>query len=198
MIIGITGSFGTGKSYVASIFKDLGAKVIDADSLARKALRKGSLSYEKIVEVFGKGILDKNGDIDRRALGRIVFNNNRKIKTLNRMIHPEVIKKIRNDIKKAARQDIVIIDAPLLIEAGLAGDVDKLLVVTASKETQIERCMKKFKFLKKEEVLRRIKNQIPLEEKIKSADFVIDNSLTKSRTKKEVIAIWRKMGYGDS
>jgi len=197
MIIGLTGSFGTGKSYVASVFKELGAKVIDADVLARKALLKNSGTYKKIITAFGKGILDKSGEIDRRVLAGIVFNERRKLKKLNRIVHPEVIRKIKKAIGENTEKRVIIIDAPLLIEADLAKDVDKLIVVTSSKAKQIERCMKKFR-ISRGEILKRINSQIPLKTKIKKADFVIDNNGAKSRTKEESMKIWRKMGYGDS
>ncbi|MBI5143599.1 MAG: dephospho-CoA kinase [Candidatus Omnitrophica bacterium] len=191
LVIGLTGSFGTGKTFVASIFKSLGAEVIDADRIAHKLIKKGTAAHKRIIRNFGKNLLDKNGDIDRRALSEIVFDDKDKLNKLNEIIHPEVIKEIKERVKKSRHDKIVIIDAPLLIEADLGRFVDKVIVVKSSTTKQIERSVKKFG-LKKEEVLKRIKNQIPLERKIKMADFVIDNDRARSETKRQVIKIWRE------
>ena len=193
MIVGLTGSFGTGKSFVASVFKRLGAKVIDADSLARAALEKGRSPYKRVVEAFGDSILDKGRNIDRRKLSRLVFGSPARLKTLNRIVHPPVISEIRSMAKAAGINRIVVIDAPLLVEANLAGMADLLVVVKAPRSKQIERCMIKFKELKKEDVLKRIRSQIPIEKKMKMADFVVDNGRTKSRTAKQVEKVWAKI-----
>lgn len=192
MIIGLTGTFGTGKTFVASIFKGLGAKIIDADVMARKTYRIGRIAYKEILRSFGSGILDTDNDIDRKKLASVVFSNRKKLDRLNRIVHPQVIKEIKNEIKRLKKKEVLIIDAPLLVEANVTGLVDKLIVVKASKANQIKRCRKKF-HINKEDILKRIKRQIPLERKIKLADFVIDNSGTKSDTRKQVVEIWRKI-----
>ena len=193
MIVGLTGSFGTGKSFVASIFKRLGAKVIDADDIAREALEKGSSPYKRIVAAFGDSVLDKSRNIDRRKLSRLVFGSPARLKTLNRIVHPPVISEIISRAWAAGGRPVIVIDAPLLVEANLAGMADLLVVVKAPRSKQIERCMRKFKELKKEDVLKRIRSQVPIEKKVKMADFVIDNGQTKSRTAKQVMEIWRKV-----
>lgn len=191
-VIGITGNFGTGKSFVASIFKELGAHVIDADKVAHETIKKGTPEYRKVVGVFGKEILDKDGDIDRKELAGIVFSDSDKLKKLNSIIHPAVITYIRKRIRKAHGKALVVIDAPLLIEAGLTGILDSLIVVKSSRAEQIKRCVSKFK-MKKEEVLKRIENQMPMSEKIRLADFVIDNSGTRSQTKKQVMNLQKEI-----
>ena len=191
-VIGITGNFGTGKSFVASIFRESGAQVIDADKVAHEVIGKGSPGYRKAVRIFGKGILGRKGNIDRKELAGIVFSDRKKLKILNSIIHPAVITYIRKRIKKAHGNALVVIDAPLLIEAGLAGILDSLIVVKCSREKQINRCMGKFK-MKKEEVVKRIQNQMPMSRKIRLADFVIDNNGTKSQTKKQVLKILKEM-----
>ncbi len=195
-IIGLTGGFGTGKSFVASVFKALGAEVIDADRLAANALKKEKRAYKRIVAAFGEDILNARGDIDRRLLGKKVFSDPKKVATINRIVHPEVIRDIKEAVRRS-RKGTVVIDAPLLVEAGLAGYVDTLVVVKASRKNQIKRCTKKFG-ITPGDVLRRIRSQIPLKMKMRLADFVIDNNGTKSRTKKEAIKIWRQIRYGDS
>ena len=101
MVIGVTGNFGTGKTFVASIFKGLGAKVLDADKIAHTVIRKGKPSYKRIRTLFGEGILDRSRDIDKRRLGEIVFKYKSALRRLNNIVHPEVIKFIKDKIKKA-------------------------------------------------------------------------------------------------
>ena len=191
-VIGLTGSFGTGKTFVASIFKSLGAKVIDADRIAHKVIRKGSNEYRRIVKLFGKNILNGEGEIDRGKLGKIVFSNAALLRKLAGIVHPKVTREIRRSVGNAGKEDTVVIDAPLLIEANLGKLIDKLVVVRCSKRRQIERCQEKF-CLQKKEILRRIESQIPLKKKMKMADLVIDNSLTRSRTREQVRKAWRVM-----
>lgn len=194
MIIGLTGGFGTGKTFAASIFRSLGAKVIDADAAAHKAIRKGTKAHGEIVAFFGRAILDDRLEIDRKKLGKIVFADSRLLKKLNRIVHPQIIEYIMGEVRRAGRSKVVVIDAPLLVEAGLAGMVDKLVVVKCSKTKQVERCEKKF-CLKKGEVLRRIASQIPLKRKMAMADYVIENSGTKPETKRQVRKIWEEISW---
>lgn len=191
-VIGITGSFGTGKTFVASIFRSLGAKVLDADRIAHRTIRKEESAYRKIVKIFGKGILDARRNIKRRALAEIAFRDKKRLAALNGIIHPEVIKFIKERIRASGEDDVIIIDAPLLAEARLTGMVDTLIVVKASRRRQIERCVKKHR-MARADVMRRIENQIPIKEKIKLADFVIDNDGPKSRTRKQAIKIWKEI-----
>ena len=189
-IIGLTGSFGTGKTFVASIFRELGAKVIDADRIAHKVIRKGSPAYKRIVKVFGKVILGKEGEIKRSELGHIVFSNKASLRKLSDIVHPYVIKEIKRSIRSAGKTDVVVVDAPLLLEARLNGLVDKLVVVKCQKRRQIERCQEKFR-LQKEEILKRIASQIPIKKKMEMADLVIENSRSKSVTRKQVLEAWK-------
>lgn len=191
-VIGLTGGFGTGKTFVAKIFASLGAKVIDADKIAHSVIRRRTPEYKKIKSVFGIDIVAKSGDIDRRKLGNIIFSDKKCLKKLNAIVHPKVIKVIKQQICKAAGDKVVVIDAPLLVEAGLVGLVDKLIVVKSSRRAQVERCVRKFN-IKKEDVLRMMRSQIPVERKIKMADFVIDNNGTRAETKKCVIKVWRSI-----
>jgi dephospho-CoA kinase len=191
-VIGLTGSFGTGKTFTASIFRSLGAVVLDADRIAHSALKSGTPTYTRIVKLFGKRILKRNLDIDRKRLASIVFQNRHSLDELNSIVHPEVVKYIRQRIMDAGPKDIVVIDAPLLIEANLMNLANRLVVVKASEKVQIARCMKKFGMTKKE-CLNRIGNQMPLKKKIEVADFVIDNDGTRADTRKQVMEIWRKV-----
>lgn len=192
-IIGLTGSFGTGKTFAASIFKSLGAEVLDADKFAHDAIKKGTKAYKNIVAAFGGDILDKKRSIDRRRLGGIVFKDKEALKILNSIVHPEVIRIITERIAARGKKGgVIVIDAPLFFEANLEGLADRLVVVKASRENQIKRCSKKF-CIDKEGVLNRIKSQIPMHRKIGMADFVIDNDGTKAETRKQVQKIWGKV-----
>ena len=191
IVLGLTGSFGTGKSSVASILRSAGAEVIDADRIAHECLESATPSYKKIVRIFGKNILFKDGKINRPELGRMVFNNKNLLKKLNSIVHPFVVSEIKKQIK-LSKEGLIVLDAPLLIEAGLKGVVDKLIVVKATQEEQIQRLLERSS-LSKFEILKRIKAQIPLREKARLADFVIDNSGSISETKKQVERIRRKL-----
>lgn len=191
-IIGLTGGFGTGKSYVAGIFRSLGARVIDADKIAHDALKKSSGTYRKITAAFGPSVLDRKGNIDRKLLARAVFGDRTLLKKLNTIIHPGVIRTIKSEIRKSPRDGVIVIDAPLLIEAGLKNIVNKLVVVTCTRGEQIRRCCKKFGINKKE-VLKRVRSQMPLSSKVKMADYRINNGAARAETRKEIVKIWRRI-----
>ena len=191
LIIGLTGSLATGKSTVASLFRDRGAKVIDADRIAHQLMKRNGNCYKAIVQKFGKGILTK-GSIDRKKLAAVVFADSRKRKTLERIIHPAVTKEIRKSIelfKKRSSKGIVVLDVPLLFESGLDQYVDVIIVVKARRIDQITRAVNHLKITKKE-AQRRIAAQMPLNEKIRRADIIIDNNQSKRKTKNEVDEIW--------
>lgn len=191
IIVGLTGSLGSGKTTVAKIFKSFGAKVIDADKIAHYLLKSGTKSYKKIVSTFGSRILKKNKTINRRRLSQIVFSQRKSLEKLNRIMHPEIMKIIKKEID-AARQGIIVIDAPLLVEAGGTNFIDKLIVVNINRKKQIERIQKRMA-LSKPEILKRIKCQMPLKDKVRLSDFVIDNSGTIENTKKQVKQIRRAL-----
>ena len=189
IILGLTGSFGSGKTSVARIFRSYGAKIIDADKLAHQVIRPGENAYKGIVKIFGRQILKQNKSIDRRKLARIVFGDRKLLIKINRIMHPEIIRMIKKKIRTAPAK-IVILDAPLLIEAGLETIVDKLIVVTLTQKKQIERILKKHA-LKKSDIIKRIEAQMPLEKKVRLADFIIDNNGSVQATKKQVQRIRR-------
>jgi dephospho-CoA kinase len=192
--VGLTGSFGSGKSYVAGLFKKLGACVVDADIMAHAALKTGSATYRKIVSKFGRSILHSDGSVDRKALGRVVFSDRKKLNALNRMIHPVVIAGIKKKMG-APGKGVLVVDAPLICEAGMSGMFDMLIVVKASRQKQIERCVKKFNLCEKD-VCKRMACQMPLNAKIRRADHVIDNNGTRKETEKQVTKIWQELKKG--
>jgi dephospho-CoA kinase len=176
MIIGITGNFGSGKTTVANMLKKLGYSVIDADKIGHDILKKEV--KKQVLKVFGKDILKKN-QIDRKKLGKIVFNDKSKLKKLNKITHPIIIKKINKKIKSIKNKKIAI-DAAVLIEAKWYKICDKVIVVKISRENQLKRAKNK------EYAKAIIKSQLPQNKKLKYADFVIDNNKLKLSVKKQV------------
>jgi len=191
-VLGLTGSFGTGKTTVARMFKRLGASIIDADKIAHKAIQPKTGAYREIVNIFGRLIIKKGSfSIDRKKLAKVVFANRILLKKLNKIVHPEVICRIKEQLK-GNKSKVVVLDAPLLIEAGLDRIIDKLVVVGLEKAIQLKRIKEKTRLTSKE-IDKRISAQLPLSYKIKKADFVIDNSGTKKNTYKQVKAVWKKL-----
>jgi dephospho-CoA kinase len=193
-VIGITGGFGTGKSFVASLFRNLGGEVLDADRIAHAAIRKTSPAYKKIVRAFGEGVLDSRRNIDRRKLAEVVFESRVRLKALNRIVHPIVIAAMKKRMQEARPGSVIVLDVPLLVEAGLAPLADRLVVVKASRSRSVARAMRKFR-ITKGECMKRIRNQMPLKEKVRIADFIIDNDGTRKETERQVRKIWRKIAW---
>jgi len=190
LLIGVTGSFGSGKTTVARMFESHGALRIDADAIAGSLLKPGNAVYRRLIRNFGKAILKKGRrQIDQRKLSGIVFSHRSLLRKLNRIMHPEVIRSIKK-IVRTCRNKIIILDAPLLIEAGLADFVDRLVVVKARRDRQIQRIRRKAG-LSQDEILARIRAQMPLKNKVRLADFVIDNNASMVKTRKQVTLIRR-------
>ncbi len=191
-IVGLTGGFGAGKSFVASLFKKLGAKVVDADKLGHKALNKGSAAYGRIIAAFGKNILNPDMLINRKALAGIIFANRKNLAKLNRIVHPGIIRDIVKRIDGAAKSEVLIVDAPLICETNITGLMNVLIVVKVSKKNQIERCSNKFG-MEEKDVCKRIAMQMPLNKKVRMADYIVDNDGTKEDTEKQVRKIWQEI-----
>lgn len=197
IIVGLTGNVGTGKSTVANIFKDLGAYVIDWDELAREVVRPHSSAWKEIVECFGKNILNSDLTINRQKLADIVFSNREKLEKLNQIVHPEVIEedeRITNEIKILDPDALIIKDIPLLFELTHPIFVNKVVVVSASERTQLRRLEEKG--ISREDAQNRMKSQLPLEEKVKSADFVINNDGSLEMTKRQAKEIYSLLRQG--
>lgn len=178
LIIGLTGNIGCGKSSLSKIFMDKGIDVVDADIVSRQIFEDKEL-LQIVFEKFGPSIKNNDGSLNRKALGNIVFNDDEKLIELNNITHPRIKEKIFNQIRNLEEQGkpIVILDGALLVETGYLDDVDKLIVVTCDEEIQIER-IKKRDNCTKLEALSRIKSQMSQVEKVKYADYTIDNSGT--------------------
>ncbi len=191
IIVGLTGSVGTGKSTVANFFKELGAYVIDWDELAREVTRPHLRAWKEIVDYFGKDCLNKDLTINRQKIAEIVFSDREKVTKLNQIVHPEVFKedeRITNEIKDLDPDALIIKDIPLLFEVTRPIFVDKTIVVATSERTQLGRSEEKG--ISREDTQKRIKSQLPLKEKIKAADFVINNDGTLEETKRQVEEIY--------
>ena len=155
MIIGLTGAVASGKSLVADEFEKLGARVIDADIIAREVLSPGEEQFNQVVEEFGTKILTEDGEIERLKLAEIVFNDCEKLTRLNQITHPEIIKRILVRIEEIRAEDpevLIVLDAPLLIEVGLHEKVDRVVVVYVDDSTLIERIVERDKLDPKDAV----------------------------------------------
>ncbi len=196
--VGLTGGIVSGKSTVAAIFKKLGAQIIDADEIAHIIVRPGEKAWHNIVDNFGQGILKDNLEINRQELAKIVFADKRKLALLNKITHPEItaiIKEKINQIENSCQNQkdlICIIEAPLLFEAHLEYMVDKIIVVYLKREEQLKRLLIRNN-LTKEEAIMRINSQMPMEKKIKKADYVIDNCSSLVHTEKQVRKVWQEL-----
>lgn len=177
-VIGLTGGIASGKSTLTNILKKrFNYIVIDADQLARQAVEVGSPGLEKIINVFGEGVLTETGELNRSKLGEIIANDELARKKLNAIVHPEVQKIYDQEIRFYKNMGIpaVFYDCPLLFEANLQSTVDKTILVVADKEMRIKRIMER-DGLNREQAQRRIDMQMPDEEKIRLADIIVDNN----------------------
>ena len=178
LVIGLTGNIGCGKSSLSEIFSKQNIKIVDADIIAREIYNDKKL-LDKVFETFGTTIRNEDGTLDRKALGRIVFNDDEKLIQLNKLTHPAIRQRVSDIIDEYKKQNekTVILDAALLVESDYLNFIDKLLVVTCREDIQIER-IKQRDNCSKDEALSRIKSQMSQEEKVKYADYIIDNSGT--------------------
>lgn len=189
LLVGLTGGIASGKTTVAQEFEKRGAGLVEADRISREIVRPRRKAWRKIVKAFGSEILTPDGEIDRRKLGALVFASPAKRKVLERITHPEILAQIRKDVRGAKGKRIVIIDLPLLFEAGLEKTVDRTVVVWAPESVQRRRLGKRDGFMPAE-IRRRLAAQMPLARKKERADYVIDNSKTRTHMRKEVEKIW--------
>lgn len=193
--VGLTGGIACGKSTVAQMFVDLGAHLIDFDRLAHYVQEPGKPAYEEVVHHFGKAILQPDKKIDRVKLGNIVFGNKKKIIELNNIVHPLVYQEWNIRLEKIRTKEehaIVLSDVPLLFEGGMQHLFDLTILVLIAPEEQIRRVRIR-NGLGKEEAEKRLQSQMPIREKIKLADIVIDNEGSVSDTEKEVKQNWKKL-----
>jgi dephospho-CoA kinase len=199
LIIGLTGGIATGKSTASQILSEQGVPVIDADVIAREVVLPGKEAYNKIVAYFGADILLSDRTLNRARLGEIIFNNSEKRFKLNEIVHPAV----RSEMKKQAEQhlsaghSLVIMDIPLLFESKLTHMVDKTWLVYTHPDLQLKRLMERDGYTK-EQAFSRIKSQMPIDDKKKLADVVIENNDTKTQLKEKLLNLLREVKKTDS
>ena len=193
--VGLTGSIGVGKSFVASVFVELGCHVLDADQTAREVVMPGTPGLKALTGAFGEEILNTDGTLDRKRLGALIFADQSQREQLNYILHPFIIARqdeILNAWEAEDPQGIGIVDAALMIESGGYKRFDKLIVVHCRPEVQLERLMLRDK-LSRDEALRRINSQMPQEEKQKFADYLIDTSDGFEPTRAQIVAVHNQL-----
>lgn len=192
-VIGITGGIATGKSTVLRMFADLGAQVISADDLAREVLAQGGAAYAPTVERFGEGILKQDGEIDRAALGEIIFTDPQARIDLNSLTHPHIIASMREVIERFranhAANSVLAVEIPLLFECALDELVDEVVVVATEPQTQECRLINRSN-ISAEQARTRIAAQMPVERKVERADRVIWNDESIQSLEGAVRAVW--------
>lgn len=194
-VIGLTGNFGSGKSTVGHMFKRCGSYLIDADQVVHVLLKSNSPCYRQIVHYFGKGILS-GSKINRAALAAEVFGHPHKLKILTNILHPAAWEVIHNKVLefKKQKRKAVVIEAPLLIEAGWDKKVDVVIVVRSNVRQQLERVSKRMA-ISRSQFLKRIRSQFNTQKKMRRADFVIDNRGSLRTTRRQVQEIWNCIAH---
>jgi dephospho-CoA kinase len=193
--VGLTGSIAVGKSHVVGVLRELGCHVIDADQTARDVVAPGTGGLKRVAAEFGEEVLQPDGTLDRARLGAIIFADAEKRERLNAILHPLIIKEQDEQLRRWEEENpnsIGIIDAALMIESGGYRRFDKLVVVHCRPEIQLERLMRRNN-LSREEAVRRISAQMPQEEKMRYADFLIDTSEDYETTRARIIEVFQKL-----
>ena len=193
--VGLTGGLASGKSFVGHALADLGCYLIEADKLGHDVMMPGAEAYDAIVREFGRDILDAEGRISRRKLSGIVWNDPERLEKLSSFVHPPVQQREEIRMAEIARTDpraIVVVEAAILVETGRYKSFDRLIVVTCDPEQQMERALERGSY-NKEEILARLGRQLPLEEKLQVADYVIDTSGYKEATLEQVRTVYGKL-----
>jgi len=210
--VGLTGGIASGKSAVGAMFVQLGAQLIQSDAVAHALMQPGGVVYAEVVRSFGREILNPDGSINRSRLAEAAFGTSsrtsggapQRVKELNAIVHPAVIEHEDKWMEEISRRDpkaIAIVEAALILEAGAAGRFDRLIVVTCRPEQRIQRFAHRLGISEdaaRAEVTRRMAAQIPDEEKIKAADFVIDNSGSMDATEEQVRRVFEALGDSSS
>jgi dephospho-CoA kinase len=193
--VGLTGGIASGKSTVSKIFASFGAKVLDADEVARELLLPGQPAWKRLRQAFGEEFFHPDGTVKRKQLRKLVFANPEKRDQLNAIVHPEVMKEInrRSEVLSSSLQaKVLVVDVPLLLEVGVADRFDKIVVVDARESVQINRLVQR-DGISAEEAKQALKAQMPLSEKVELADYVIDNNSTLADTEIKVRKVWEEL-----
>ncbi|HWJ02496.1 MAG TPA: dephospho-CoA kinase [Verrucomicrobiae bacterium] len=194
-VVGLTGGIASGKSTVSGILRKLGAAIIDADLIVKELQAPHTKVWQEIVAAFGREILAPDGNLDRKALGDLIFNNSQARDLLNKIVHPRVLERSNKSIMELAadgRTKACVLDVPLLIESGMTAMVDEVWLVCVPEEIQLERLMLRNN-LSQAEARARLDSQMPLRDKLPFARKVIDNSGTVEQTRCIVTQAWREL-----
>ena len=195
IIAGLTGGIASGKSTICGFFLDAGARIIDADKIARQLVRRGAPAYDEIVACFGTAILMPDGEIDRRKLGDIIFNDRPKKACLDAIVHPRVFERLAQITAQIAAQApdaVVIRDIPLLFETGMQTDLSEVIVVYVPENLQLKRLMQR-DGISQRAAMARIRSQMSIEEKRKRATVVIDNSGVLAASRRQTLAVFKRL-----
>jgi dephospho-CoA kinase len=195
LVVGLTGGIASGKTVVAKMLGSLGATLIDADAISRELVEPGSPSWKAIVDRFGAAILERDSRISRKRLGEIVFRDSHARAWINELLHPRILGHIRRRVAEIEEKNprcLVIVEAALLVEAGAHRDFDRLVVTLVSERTQLARLMNRDGITEEEAGLR-LEAQLPIKEKAKVADYVIDNDGSLDDTRRQVEGLYRAL-----
>lgn len=191
MHIGLSGGIGSGKSTVAKIFADHGAVVIDADAIAKEVLEPGQVGYENVLHAFGETLLDTSGNIDRKILAGLVFQDAEKLLKLESIVHPAVIARVSDIRESLPESSIVVYDTPLLVEKQLQDQFDKVLIVSADEDIRKERLVQRG--LDLADIEARMANQATDSQRTAVADFVIINNGSMKELREQVAKVWQQL-----
>jgi len=193
--VGLTGGLASGKSFVGGVLRGLGCRLIKADELGHEVLMPGGAAYAAVVEAFGSAVLSDDGTIDRRRLAALVFTDTALLAKLNGIVHPAVFRREHELTAEFAAADpsaIVVVEAAILVETGSYKRFARLIVAACRREQQIERAMKRDR-LTREEAEARLARQLPLEDKVRLADYVVNTSGAKENTTAQVHEVYRAL-----
>ena len=190
--MGLTGGIGSGKSTVSRFLAELGAVIIDADKVGHEALEPDTELWREVVATFGRQILTPSGEIDREKLGEIVFGNPELLTRLNQIMHPPMYDTVKSQLEEYRQQgvEMVVLDAPLLLEANWTSLVDEVWVTEATESTVLRRLKEKWGLIEQQS-LARLRSQLPPEKRIKQADVVINTDCTLDELKAKVKELWQ-------
>lgn len=189
IIVGITGMMGSGKTTVGHLFEELGALLVNADALAHEVLSPGDAAYARLAKLFPDAVgLDQK--LDRRKIAEVIFEDETKRKQMEAIVHPYVFQRMAEEME-ASENKVVVLDVPLLFESGIDRFCNVTIVVKADEQATL--CRLEEKGISKQEWQKRLKAQMPLEEKIKKGNVVLDNSGPIQQTKREVEKIWKQL-----
>jgi dephospho-CoA kinase len=193
--VGLTGGLASGKSFVASCFREQGCRVIEADKLGHAVLEPGAEAYDGVVAEFGPGILRADGSIDRKALGAIVFADQAKLAKLNALVHPHVFARQQAFFDQLRRDDpsaVAVVEAAIMVETGSYNNYDRIVLAVCPEELQIQRFIER-EGATADEAAARLRRQMPLSEKVPFADYLIDTSGAKDQTRRQALEVCAKL-----